>query len=211
MLFHELEDPNQSQRILPFQKTKSPPRAGKSLLTEGKPGKRFKKLVVPDVTMEPWRRTDLRAMPVEIFRLPHDSFEPGLPTVPEDLLKPLVTDQHGGQIVLRPGGSTIELDPTLEKQGVIFTDLVTAEARYPDPVARIMGQTVNVEEGKFAALAGAFAQNGVLLYVPKNIKVDQPLHSILWGPGEGIAHISHLLILVDEGASVTYVHEFGLT
>jgi Fe-S cluster assembly protein SufD len=29
---------------------------------------------------------------------------------------------------------------------------------------------------------------------------------VLWGPG-GFAHLSHLLVLVDEGASVTYVHE----
>ena len=55
-------------------------------------------------------------------------------------------------------------------------------------------------------LAGALAQNGILLYVPKGVQVAQPLHSILWGPG-AFAYISHLLVLVDEGASVTYVHE----
>jgi Fe-S cluster assembly protein SufD len=73
-------------------------------------------------------------------------------------------------------------------------------------VARILGEIVKPEEGKFAALAGALAQNGVLLYVPKNVQVEQPLHSILWGPG-AFAYISHLLVLVDDGASVTYVHE----
>jgi len=167
----------------------------------------FKKQVIPDVTMEPWRRTDLRAMPVEGFKLPVLNAFQDLPPVPEDLLKPLVADQHGGQIVLLPGGAKIDLDQVLAKQGVIFTDLVTAQEKYPNIVSRILEQTVNVEEGKFAALAGAFAQNGIVLYVPKSIKVEQPLHSIYWGPGAGLAHISHLLILVDEGASVTYVHE----
>ena len=73
----------------------------------------------------------------------------------------------------------------------------------------MIGKTVNVEEGKFAALAGAFAQNGVVLYVPKGVTVDEPLHSVLWGPGANLAHVSHILVLVDEGASVTYVHEVG--
>jgi Fe-S cluster assembly scaffold protein SufB len=37
--------------------------------------------------------------------------------------------------------------------------------------------------------------------------VEQPLLSILWGPGANLAHLSHILVWVDDGASVTYVHE----
>jgi Fe-S cluster assembly protein SufD len=167
----------------------------------------FGKQALPDVTQEAWRRTDLRPLPVDSFQLPAKNAYRDLPPVEAELLKPLIADQHGGQIVMSPGGGTVDLDPALSAQGVIFTDLATAAEKYPDIVARILGQTVNVEEGKFAALAGAFAQNGVLLYVPKNLQLEQPLHSILWGPGAHLAHISHLLVLVDEGASVSYVHE----
>ena len=168
----------------------------------------FKRQTLPDVTLDAWRRTDIHTMPVDAFKL-FSKNSNNLPSVPNDLLNPLVADQHGGQIVLFPGGSKIELDPALAKQGVIFTDFKTAQEKYPDIVEKILGQTVNVEEGKFAALAGAFSQNGILLYVPKNVKVEQPFHSILWGPGANLAHISHLLILIDEGASATYVHEFA--
>lgn len=166
----------------------------------------FKRLSLPKTTEEPWRRTDLRYLPVDSFVLPEESAHQDLPSVPEDLLKPLIADQHGGQIVLMPGSSTIDLDESLAKQGVIFTDLKTAQEQHPELVARILGEIVKPEEGKFAALAGALSQNGVVLYIPKNVQVEQPLHSILWGPG-AFAHISHLLVLVDEGASVTYVHE----
>jgi Fe-S cluster assembly protein SufD len=89
----------------------------------------------------------------------------------------------------------------------VFTDLQTAEQKYPELLERMLGKTVNAEEGKFSALAGAFAQNGVVLYVPKGMVVEEPLHSIWWGPGADLAHVSHILVLVDEGASVTYVHE----
>jgi Fe-S cluster assembly protein SufD len=167
----------------------------------------FKRQTLPDVTLEAWRRTDIHAMPVDTFKLPADKAHEDLPSVPADLLKPLVADQHGGQVVLMPGGSTVDLDQSIASQGVIFTDLKTAREKHPALVARILGRTVNVEEGKFAALAGAFAKNGILLYVPKNTRIEQPFHSILWGPGAGLAHISHLLILIDEGASATYVHE----
>jgi Fe-S cluster assembly protein SufD len=167
----------------------------------------FGRQTLPDVTQEAWRRTDLRPLPLELFRLPAEGAYKDLPSVPPELLRPLIADQHGGQIVLMPGGVTTQLDPALAAQGVIFTDLKTAAEKHPDILARILGQTVNVEEGKFASLAGAFAANGVLLYVPRNIQVEQPLHSIVWGPGANLAHISHLLVLVDEGASVSYVHE----
>ncbi|MFZ5820396.1 MAG: Fe-S cluster assembly protein SufD [Chloroflexota bacterium] len=166
----------------------------------------FKRLPIPTTSEEPWRRTDLRNLPADSFSLPAQGAYKDLPSVPADLLKPLVADQHGGQIVLLPGGASIDLDESIARQGVIFTDLKTAQEKHPEIVARILGEIVKPEEGKFAALAGALSQNGILLYIPKNVQVEQPLHSILWGPG-AFAHVSHLLVLVDEGASVTYVHE----
>ena len=167
----------------------------------------YQRVGLPVSTDEAWRRTDLRALPADVFKLPSDKAFENLPPVPAHLLKPLVTDQHGGQIILVPGGSQIDLDEKISKQGVIFTDLKTAEQKYPELLAKMVGKTVNPEEGKFASLAAALAQNGVVLYVPKGVNVEEPLHSIFWGPGADLAHISHIVVLVDEGASVTYVHE----
>lgn len=167
----------------------------------------YQRSQIPGSSEEAWRRTDLRLLPAQSFHFPVNGAYLDLPDVPEHLLRPLVADQHGGQIVLVPGGSKIDLDEKIKRQGVIFTDLKTAEVEHPDLVLRMAGKTVNPEEGKFAALAGAFAQNGIVLYVPKGVNVEEPLHSVLWGPGVDFAHTSHLLVLVDEGASVTYVHE----
>ena len=166
----------------------------------------FKRHSLPVTTEEAWRRTDIHNLPVDKFRLVLGDAS-DLPPVREDLLKPLIADQHGGQIILTPGSAKIDLDAKLAQKGVIFTDLKTAEQKHPELLARTIGKTVNVEEGKFSALAGAFAQNGVVLYVPKGVVVEEPLHSVLWGPGANLAHVSHILVLVDEGASVTYVHE----
>ena len=167
----------------------------------------FKRLSLPVTTEEAWRRTDIHNLPVDKFKFASDGIFNDLPSVREDLLKPLTGNQHGGQIVLTPGGVTIELEEKLSRQGVIFTDLKTAEQKHPELLAKMIGKTVNVEEGKFSALAGAFARNGVVLYIPMGVAVEEPLHSVLWGPGANLAHVSHILVLVDDGASVTYVHE----
>ncbi|MFN8405400.1 MAG: Fe-S cluster assembly protein SufD [Anaerolineales bacterium] len=192
-----------------FAFTESDIRAGRDAIASYRTSawSSFKKHSLPVTTEEAWRRTDIHALPADKFVLPKDGAFNDLPPVREDLLRPLVADQHGGQIILLPGGSRIELDEKIAKKGVVFTDLLTAEQKYPELLAKMLGKTVNVEEGKFSALAGAFAQNGIVLYVPKGVTVDEPLHSVLWGPGADLAHISHILVLVDEGASVTYVHE----
>jgi Fe-S cluster assembly protein SufD len=56
-------------------------------------------------------------------------------------------------------------------------------------------------------MAGALSRQGVLLYVPKGVDVELPLHSVLWAPGAGLAYFSHLLIYLDEASSATYIHE----
>ncbi|MBM3181725.1 MAG: Fe-S cluster assembly protein SufD [Chloroflexi bacterium] len=167
----------------------------------------FKKFSLPVSTDEAWRRTDLRLLPASDFKLPKDDAFEDLPVIPEELLKPLTGEQHGGQITLLPGGSQIQLDASLARQGVVFTDFRTAQKDHANLLAKLIGQIVKPEDGKFAALASALAQNGVLLYIPKNVQVEYPLHSVLWGPGGGLAHFSHLIVFVDNGASVTYVHE----
>ncbi|HSM70579.1 MAG TPA: Fe-S cluster assembly protein SufD [Anaerolineales bacterium] len=192
-----------------FNFAESDVRIGKDAVASYRAGawSAFKKHSLPKTTEEAWRRTDIHKLPTDQFKFAEEGAFKDLPAVREDLLKPLTGNQHGGQIVLTPGGATIELDEKLSEKGVIFTDLLTAEEKHPELLEKMLGKTVNVEEGKFSALAGAFAQNGVVLYVPKNVIVDEPLHSVLWGPGTDIAHVSHILVLVDEGASVTYVHE----
>ncbi|MDD2695720.1 MAG: Fe-S cluster assembly protein SufD [Anaerolineales bacterium] len=167
----------------------------------------YQKLPMPSTNDEAWRRTDLRGLDVNV-RLPEPGADQRLAKIPKALLKPIAGKGHGGQIVLLPGGkSEIRLDAELSRQGVVFTDLRTAEKQHAGILANILGQVVKPDEGKFAALAAAMSQDGVLVYVPRFVEVKDPLHSILWGPGSGLAYFSHLVVWLDEGASATYVHE----
>ena len=167
----------------------------------------FQKLPMPLTSDEPWRRTDLHALQSDKFQLAGLNGLYANQKVPAHLLKPLTGKSHGGQIVLSASGAAITISAELESQGVVFSDLATAEKKYPDLLAKVLGKVVSPEEGKFAALAGALARTGVFLYVPRNVQVDTPLHSLLWGQGEGNAFLSHILVCLEDGASVTYVHE----
>jgi Fe-S cluster assembly protein SufD len=164
---------------------------------------------MPTTSDEPWRRTDIRPMRAGAFRLPGqvDLQALRLPQPPDALLQPLAGEAHGGQIVLTAEGARVELDPELRRQGVVFTDLRTAEREHAGLLGELLGKVVRPEEGKFAALAASLAQTGVLVYVPRGVQVEKPLHSVLWAPGVDLAYIDHILVWVDRGASLTYVHE----
>jgi Fe-S cluster assembly protein SufD len=169
-------------------------------------------LALPTPKDEPWRRTDLRGLKAGAFHLPGDRSTghapvSELPPAPAELLQPLVGQQHGGQIVLLPDRVNRQLDPQLADQGVVFTDYESALRQHPDLVAKILGKIVRPDEGKFAALAAALSQRGVFVYVPRGVQVEEPLHSVLWGPGVNLAYFSHILVYLEEGASLTYVHE----
>jgi Fe-S cluster assembly protein SufD len=183
----------------------------------------YERLPLPTTADEAWRRTDIHALtsiPLDPVSFPGQSkqtstrqMEAGdelseyLRGIPEDLLAPLTGELHGGQMIMTPMGMHTTLDPELTAQGVIFTDLLTAEKKHPEILANILGQIVRSDEGKFAGLTAALATQGALVYVPRNVQLEQPLHSLLWGPGSGQAYFSHLLVWVEEGASLTYVHE----
>jgi Fe-S cluster assembly protein SufD len=121
----------------------------------------------------------------------------------------LAGDSHGGQIVLTASGADVFLDKTLGDKGVIFTDFKTASQEHPDVLEKVLGSLVKVDEDKFTSMAAALSGQGVLLYVPKGVHIEEPLHSVLWGGGVGKAHFSHVLVYLEEQSSATYVHEYA--
>ncbi|MGI6741750.1 MAG: Fe-S cluster assembly protein SufD [Brevefilum sp.] len=165
----------------------------------------YEELPFPRLTDEAWRRTDIRDLQTKTFSLARQK-HPTLP--PSRYLSPIISgEEHGGQIISGAIDTTIRLDPSLKEKGIIFTDLCTAEREHPDLMQKILGQVIKPDEDKFSALAASLAEDGVFLYVPENVKVDQPLHSLYWGSGEGHAFINHIIVWVSEGAEITFVHE----
>jgi Fe-S cluster assembly protein SufD len=164
----------------------------------------YQALPMPTQKDEPWRRTDIRTLPADrVTRKAVDETP-----VDPDLLEPLLGDEHGSLLVLRPGHEPeLRADASVEEQGVLFTDLTTALREHSAMLEDYFGKIVRPEEGKFSALTAALAKDGVVLCVPRGVQLEQPLHSILWAPGEGNVYFSRVLIVLEEGASATFVHE----
>ena len=169
----------------------------------------YHQLPFPTTSDEAWRRTDIRKLHIGDLLLPQEAVlaNQTLTNIPTRLLRPIVGEQYAGQIVIDANQVQSNLSPELAAQGVLFTDLEIAEQHYPYILEMASEKVVRPDEGKFSALVGAYATTGILVYIPRGVEVKEPLHSILWGSGINIAYLSRIVVIVDEGASLTYVHE----
>ncbi|ADV42538.1 Fe-S cluster assembly protein SufD [Bacteroides helcogenes] len=88
-------------------------------------------------------------------------------------------------------------------QGVIFGSLKEVAEQNPELVRKYYGKLANTAEDGVAAFNTAFAQDGVLLYVPKNVVVEKPIQlvNILRGDVDFLVN-RRVLIILEEGAQV---------
>jgi Fe-S cluster assembly protein SufD len=165
---------------------------------------RYLELPMPSLTDEPWRRTDIRTLPASQVRRQASDRQP----VDPELLRPLAGDANAAQWVLSPGHAPqLSGGKALEQLGVVFCDWRTAVRQHAALLEAHLGKIVPDDEGKFSALAAALAEDGLFIYVPRGVAVPDPLHSVLWAPGGEHLYFSRILVVLEEGASLTYVHE----
>ncbi len=166
----------------------------------------FNSLPMPTDKDEDWRRTSLKEIKFDQFKL-FDQITKNQVQIPAQLSEPMADQKHGGQVLLTPWESILHLDPQIEASGVVFEDIKQAARLHPQLLQVMLEKILKSRTNKFSSLAGALDINGVLLYVPKNVKVKAPLQSVYWVPTGGNVHALHVLVYLEEGASVTYVHE----
>lgn len=170
----------------------------------------YELIPMPTTQDEPWRRTDIRGLPAERLRFPEDVVGLQGAPVPDILRESPLGEELAGQLVLSLEEPVFRhLDPELARQGVIFTDLRTAEREHPDLLARMVAQVIKPAEGKFAALGHALVRNGAVVYLPRGVQLEKALHVLLWGPGEGLAYFDYLLIWLEPGARANLVVEWA--
>lgn len=105
-------------------------------------------------------------------------------------------------------GTAIQWDETLASQGVIFTPLSAALHSHEALIKERMDSAVLPLEHKFSALRAALWQDGVFLYVPKNVAVDLPLRVCYTLADGKRAIFPRSLVILEQGASVTFIEEF---
>ncbi len=112
------------------------------------------------------------------------------------------------------GGSAAQLESEmvyhhlkehLRKKGIIFTDMNSAVAEYPDIVKKHFCSVVPYTDNKFAALNTAFWSGGSFIYVPRGVNADVPLQTYFRINEKQVGQFERSLIVVEEGSSASYV------
>jgi Fe-S cluster assembly protein SufD len=162
---------------------------------------------LPGTNEEAWRRTDLSKLDPAQFSLAKNYTDNGHSAPPKDILEPLTSEKQAGQIVLNGASSSVTISKELSSKGIVFSTFSELRKSNPGLLEKVIGKIVKPEEGIFPSMVQALGQDGLVLFVPKNIKVDLPLHSVVWTTQEKAAYFSHVIVVLEENSEVTYIHE----
>ncbi len=169
----------------------------------------FENLPWPKPTDESWRRTRLTGFKLENFTpfaVPDGNV--GRYDLEPNLLDALEEMDSSASLIYRDGGLLYgEEVEDLTEEGVIFTDLQTAVQLHPELVQEyFMTEAVTPDANKFAALHAALWDTGSFIFVPRNTRIELPLHAIL-SQGDNVGGYHHTLLVAEEGAEVTLVDD----
>ena len=160
----------------------------------------------PDRRQEEWIRTDIRTFQIDKYAAPSAA----LPTPPaglESIHQLRSGVELAGSIETYDSILTNEsLDANVASKGVVFGGLERLANEHPDLVRQYLYTAFDPDYDKFAALHAAFWSGGQFLFVPRGVTVELPLHigSVM---SDGGSDTTHTLIVLDEGAEATVLHE----
>jgi Fe-S cluster assembly protein SufD len=149
---------------------------------------RYRSLPLPTTSEEAWRFTDLRGFDPDAFTARNGRVSVSDTGTMLDLAT-------AGVATVSEAGIQIERAP----DGITFEPLVDHER---------LGQLVAADE-KFAAHNAALWEHGLLVVVPKGVVVEQPLYVRIANAVEGGSLFWRLLVVAEEGASVTLIEEYA--
>jgi len=102
-------------------------------------------------------------------------------------------------------GAYSNMKEHLTKLGVIFVDSTEGLAKYPEIFRKYFGKVIPVSDNKYSALNSAVFSGGSFIYVPKGVKIEQPLQAYFRINAESLGQFERTLIIADEGAELTYM------
>jgi Fe-S cluster assembly protein SufD len=106
----------------------------------------------------------------------------------------------------------ISLTEELKGQGVIFTDIFTAIREHSELVQKyLFNEAIKTDEHRLIALHAALMNGGAFLYIPRNVEIKEPIHSIYLHDSAAANLVNHVLVVADDNSAVTYVENYFST
>ncbi len=94
---------------------------------------------------------------------------------------------------------------SLERRGVVFSDLDTAVRQHPELVEPHLAKIIPSSHDKFAALNTSVWSGGSFIYVPPGVEIDAPLEAYSRINATNVHRFDRTLIVADEGSSIHYI------
>jgi len=94
---------------------------------------------------------------------------------------------------------------TLAEKGIIFCAISEAIQKHPDLVRKYLGSVVPKTDNFYAALNSAVFTDGSFCYVPKGVRCPMELSTYFRINQAGTGQFERTLLIVDEGAYVSYL------
>ncbi len=162
---------------------------------------------LPTTKLEEWRYT-------EVSKLALDRVEPVDPTLVPDIpaeARALLEGHDVAGSVLQVDGSivAVELGDEAASAGVVVADLADAASEYADLVQEHLGSVVKPDWSKFAAMNAAQWSAGVLVHVPRGVRLEKPIRVARWLTRDGLAVFPRTLVVAEPGSHVALVEEFA--
>ncbi len=165
----------------------------------------FVKLGFPDTSMEAWRLTDLQ----ESFARGYDYLLHPIKELDAQKVFRCNIPHLDTAIIGQLNGWYVSKDvPMMELgNGIIMGSLAEARKKYPKLIEKYYGTMADDAGDGFTALNTAFAQDGVFIYVPDNVKSPKPVQLInVIHHDKNLFLQSRNLIVVGANAKLSLVH-----
>ncbi len=91
------------------------------------------------------------------------------------------------------------------QQGIIFEDMPQAVIKYPELVKKHFMKLVPADDHMFAALHGAVWSWGTFIYIPKWVKLTDPLQAYFRMNTYAWGQFEHTMIIIEDDAEGSYI------
>ena len=160
----------------------------------------------PTLEEEEWKYTNVAPIAKEKF----DVILTG-PEKIENIERFVYEEARTSQIVFINGvldATSTELSSL--PQGVVALDLDEAlhDEKYERLIKERLARVADYNANGFAALNTAFISNGAFLFIPKNTKVETPIHLLFISASESKASFPRVLIVAERGSEATIIENY---
>jgi len=160
-----------------------------------------------NLPMPSTRYTQVRGLDLGAIK-PVFEAESEKPAVPKSMKGYTELSGEEAGFLLLIDGHVVEhkLSEELKNKGIVFCDITQAIAEHPDLVQKYF-EYLETPHERISGLQRALFNSGPFLYVPKGVKLQQPIKSVQLATQQGLGFFTQGLVIAESQSEVTYIEE----